>query len=139
MSKKKIYNKHLEKGRFYIHSDGHGGHPSLLYEKCDKKNIYFVVIFTSSPGPKRMKLKHSIEPTKVSKSFVHNMPTKSKRRDLGSRPLHGIKVNKEDKPLIKSIQRKKWFTRPVIDLTCEPLILFNQNKRGISTTKHTND
>ena len=37
MSKKKIYNKHLEKGRFYIHSDGHGGHPALLYKKRDKK------------------------------------------------------------------------------------------------------
>lgn len=40
MSKKKIYNKHLEKGRFYIHSDGHGGHPALLYKKSDKKNIF---------------------------------------------------------------------------------------------------
>ena len=107
MSKKKIYNKHLEKGRFYIHSDGHGGHPSLLYKKSDKRNVYFVVIFTSSPGPRRIKLRHSIEPIKVKSSFVHNMPTKSKRRDLGSRPLQGIKVNKEDKPLIESIKRKK--------------------------------
>ena len=38
MSKKKFYNKHLEKGRFYIHSDGHGGHPALLYKKRDRKN-----------------------------------------------------------------------------------------------------
>lgn len=56
MSKKKIYSKHLEKGRFYIHSDGHGGHPALLYKKRDKKNIYFIVVFTSSNGPKRKKL-----------------------------------------------------------------------------------
>ena len=27
-------------------------------------------------------------------------PSKSKRRDLGSRPLEGIKINKEDKPLL---------------------------------------
>ena len=107
MSKKKIYNKHLERGRFYIHSDGHGGHPALLYKKSDKKNIYFVIVFTSSPGPKRIKLKHSIEPIKVRVSFVHNTPLKSKRRDLGSRPLEGIKINKEDKPLIESIKRKK--------------------------------
>ena len=40
MSKKKFYNKHLEKGRFYIHSDGHGGHPALLYKKRDKKMIH---------------------------------------------------------------------------------------------------
>ena len=100
MSKKKIYNKHLERGRFYIHSDGHGGHPALLYKKSDKKNSYFVIVFTSSPGPKRIKLKHSIEPIKVRVSFVHNTPSKSKRRDLGSRPLEGIKINKEDKPKI---------------------------------------
>ena len=43
MSKKKIYNKHLEKGRFYLHSDGHGGHPALLYKKRDKKNKYYVL------------------------------------------------------------------------------------------------
>lgn len=107
MSKKKIYNKHLEKGPFYIHSDGHGGHPALLYKKRDKKNVYFIVLFTSSPGPKRIKLKHSIEPIKVKVSFVHNTPSKSKRRDLESRQLVGIKVNKEDKPLIESIKRKK--------------------------------
>ena len=40
MSKKKIYNKHLEKGRFYHRSDAKGGHPAYLYEKSDKKNIY---------------------------------------------------------------------------------------------------
>ena len=107
MSKKKIYNKHLERGRFYIHSDGHGGHPALLFKKSDKKNTYFVIVFTSSPGPKRIKLKHSIELIKVRVSFVHNTPSKSKRRDLGSRPLEGIKINKEDKPLIESIKRKK--------------------------------
>ena len=42
MSKKKIYNKHLEKGRFYLHSDGHGGHPALLYKKEIKRiNIMY--------------------------------------------------------------------------------------------------
>ena len=107
MSKKKIYNKHLEKGRFYIHSDGHKGHPALLYKKRDKRNEYYIVIFTSSPGRKRIKLKHSIEPVKIKVSFVHNTPSKSKRRDLGSRVLSGITINKEDKPLIESIKRKK--------------------------------
>ena len=107
MSKKKIYNKHLEKGRFYIHSDGHGGHPALLYKKRDKKNEYFVVVFTSSNGPKRIQLKHSIEPNKVKTSYVHKNPRKSKRKDLGSRSLTGLKINKEDKPLIVSIEKKK--------------------------------
>ena len=107
MSKKKKYNKHLEKGRFYIHSDRFGGHPALLYKKRDKKNIYFIVIFTSSPGPKRTKLKYSIEPIKIKISFAHNTPSIVKRRDLGSKPLEGIKIQKEDKPLIESIKRKK--------------------------------
>ena len=79
MSKKKTYNKHLEKGRFYIHSDGHGGHPALLYKKIDKRNKYYLVVFTSSPGPKRKRLKHSIEPIKVRVSYVHNTPKISKR------------------------------------------------------------
>lgn len=110
MSKKKIYNKHLERGRFYRHNDKHGGHPSLIYKKRDNKNRYYIIIFTSTNGPKRTKLKHSIEPIKIKMSFVHNTPTIAKRRDLGSKPMEGIKVNKEDKPLIKSIEKKKWFT-----------------------------
>ena len=107
MSKKKIYNKHLEKGRFYIHNDRHGGHPALLYKKRDNKNMYYIVIFTSSPGSKRTKLKHSIETIKIKVSFVHNLPAVVKRRDLGSKILIGIKINKEDKPLIRVIQKKK--------------------------------
>ena len=107
MSKKKIYSKHLEKGRFYIHSDGHGGHPALLYKKRDKKNEYYVVVFISSPGPKRKQLKHSIEPIKIKVSFVHNTPKIGKRREFGKTPMTGLKINKEDKPLIESIERKK--------------------------------
>lgn len=107
MSKKKIYSKHLEKGRFYLHSDRHGGHPSLLYKKNDRKNLYFVVIFTSKKGPKRTKLKHSIEPSKVKHSFVHNSPSIVTRRYLGPKELKGLKIKKDDKPLIKSIEKKK--------------------------------
>ena len=107
MSKKKIYSKHLEKGRFYIHSDGHGGHPALLYKKRDNKNIYFVVVFTSSNGPKRKKLKRSIQPAKIKTSYIHNMPRVAKRKDLGRKELKGISISKEDKPLVKSIEKKK--------------------------------
>ena len=107
MSKKKIYNKHLEKGRFCIHNDRHGGHPALLYKKRDKRNKYYVLIFTSSCGPKRTRLKHSIEPMKVRVSFVHNTPAIATRRDLGSKPMVGLKINKDDKPIIKNVQKKK--------------------------------
>ena len=107
MSKKKIYKKHLERGRFYLHSDRAGGHPALLYKKRDNKNRYFVVLFSSSNGPRRKKLKHSIEPNKIKQSFVRNNPKECKRRDLGSKELVGLKVHKEDKITIKIIERKK--------------------------------
>ena len=107
MSKKKLYNKHLEKGRFYIHNDKHGGHPAFLYKKRDNKNMYFILIFSSSYGLKRKRLKFSIEPKKVKVSFVHNTPSIVKRRELGSKQMVGIKINKQDKPLIKSIEKKK--------------------------------
>ena len=107
MSKKATYNKHLEKGRFYIHSDENGGHPALLYKKNDKKNKYYVVVFTSSEGPKRRALKHSIEPIKVKTSYVHNTPRIVKRKDLKSKPMKGLKIHEEDKDLIKSIKKKR--------------------------------
>lgn len=107
MSKKIIYSKHLEKGRFYIHSDGHGGHPALLYKKNDKKNKCYIVIFTSSDGPKRKLLNHSIEPEKIEKSYAHNTPKIVKRKDLGRNELKSIKINKEDKKIVEIIKRKK--------------------------------
>ena len=72
-----------------------------------KLGLYFIIVFTSSNGPKRKRLKHSIEPIKVKVSFVHNTPKISKRRELGSLPMAGLKIDKEDKPLIESIKRKK--------------------------------
>ena len=107
MSKKKIYNKHLEKGSFYLHNDRNGGHPSLLYKKRDKKNMYFVVVFTTKPGKKRTKLRFSIEPKSVKVTYVHNLPVVSKRKDMGKKELTRMKLSKEDKPLIKSIEKKK--------------------------------
>ena len=107
MSKKKLFKKHLEKGRFYLHNDNKGGHPAYLYKKFDKRNMYFVLVFTSSPGPKRIKLKYSIEPCKIKKSFVHSSPSVTKRRNLGSKKLIGIQIHKDDKPLIELIQKKK--------------------------------
>ena len=107
MSKKRLFNKHLLKGKFYVHGDGHGGHPALLYKKRDQKNKYYLVIFTSSPGPKRKRLKHSIEPSKTAMSFVHNTPKISKRRDIKSTPMENIHISKDDKPIIETIKRKK--------------------------------
>lgn len=107
MKSKIILNKKLQKGRFYYHSDRHGGHPALLYKKRDNDNLYFIIIFSSKPGKKRKKLKHSIEPSKVESSFVHTNPDVVKRRDLGSKRLEGISIDKEDKTTIEVIKRKK--------------------------------
>lgn len=107
MSKKIYVTKHLEKGRFYIHGDSRGGHPALLFFKNDNKNEYYILVFTSSKGRKRRQLKHSIEPSKVQKSYVHNRPEKVKRRELSNKTLNELKIHKDDKPLIRLIERKK--------------------------------
>ena len=134
MSKKIIYNKHLEKGRFYIHSDGHGGHPALLYKKNDKKNKYYVVVFTSSDGPKRQVLKHSIEPGKIETSYAQNTPKIVKRKDLGRNELKGLKISKEDKKIIETIKRKKVIHKTVSDLYVRITVkLLNQTPDFISS------
>ena len=107
MSKRKRFKKHLQNGRFYVHSDRNGGHPALLYKKRDQKNLYFIVVFTSSPGRNRIKLRHSLDPSRNNNSFVHDNPAISKRRDLGRKPLTRLKIHKEDKPLIRFIEKKK--------------------------------
>ncbi len=52
-------------------------------------------------------LKHSIEPIKIKITYVHNTPRISKRRDLSGKPMIGLKIHKDDKPLIDMIKRKK--------------------------------
>ena len=79
----------------------------VLPTQRDNKNLYFILIFTSSKGPKRKRLKHSIEPKKVKVSFVHNEPKIAKRRELGGKELVGMKIHRDDKSLIKSIKSKK--------------------------------
>ena len=107
MAKKKIYNKHLEKGRFYHRSDSRGGHPSLIYEKSDKKNKYKTLVFTSSHAEGTKKLTHSIDAVKPQKTYyVHLKVFIGKRRDFGRKVLTRLKVEKEDKMLLKIIVRK---------------------------------
>ena len=107
MSKKKIYSRHLMVGCFYLHDDSNGGHPSLLYKKIHSKNRYYVIIFTSKPGRKRKKLKHNIDVEKETPSYVHLVPVVCKRNMLGPKILTNFKINKEDKCLVKFIEKKK--------------------------------
>lgn len=107
ITKKKIYSKHLEKGKFYKHSDVNGGHPALIYKKDDSKDSYYAVCFTTSKGKKRVKLKHDINPNTNKDVYVLNNPIKSRRQNFSNWPFKGYRVHKDDKNTINKIKRKK--------------------------------
>lgn len=102
MSNKKIYNKHLEKGKFYIVNK----HPGLIVLKKDKKNIYIAVITGISQHRHQTKLKHPTE-TKAKVSFVNNRPVQGRRKHFGSKELVGMKIHRDDRITIKIIKRRK--------------------------------
>ncbi len=102
MSKKKIYNKHLEKGRFYVVNN----HPGLIVLKNDKKNIYIAVVTGTSQHRHQTQLKHPTE-RKVKISYVNNRPVIGKRKHFGSKELFGMKIHPEDRITIKIIKNRK--------------------------------
>ena len=102
MSKKKKYNKHLEKGKFYAVNK----HPGLIVLKNDKKSIYIAIITGTSRHRHQTKLKQSTEPG-IKESFVNNRPVQGKRKHFGSKELIGMKIHKDDRLLIKIIKRRK--------------------------------
>jgi len=102
MSKKIKYSKHLVKGKFYSVN----GHPGLIVFKNDAKNRYLAVVTGTSPGRHKTKLKHSTE-RKVKTSYINNRPVLGKRKHFGSKELIGMKIHKEDKPLVKAICKRK--------------------------------
>ena len=77
-------------------------------EKNTKKNKYWVVRFTSSPGRHRTKLKHQIDPNRKDDSYVINSPIIEKyERFLSPFPLENLRVHKDDLKTIRQIQKKK--------------------------------
>ena len=83
MSKKYIYLKHIEKGRFYhIHEGSPTGHPGMVFWKNDKRNLYLVLTTDSSIGKHRTKLKQKTSES-IKHSFVYNRPSLVKRKDIG--------------------------------------------------------
>lgn len=102
MSKKKIYKKHLEKGRFYSVNK----HPGLIVIKNDKKNVFIAVITGTSPHRHQTKLKHPTEKS-IKESFVNNRPIQGKRKNFGSKELIGTRIHPEDRITIKIISRRK--------------------------------
>ena len=102
------YKKPLIKGKFYRIKDSNGGHPSKLFKKSTKKNRYWIVRFTSSPGRHRTKLKHQIDPSRNGDSFVINNPTIEKYEDFSSPyPLDNLRIHKDDLKIVRKIQKKK--------------------------------
>ena len=102
MSKKKIYNKHLEKGRFYSINK----HPGLIVFKNDKENVYIAVVTGTSRKRHQTVLKHPTEPN-INVSYVNNRPVQGKRKHFGSRELVGLKIHFEDRITIKIIANRK--------------------------------
>ena len=102
MSKKVIYNKHLEKGRFYSVLK----HPGLIVFKNDKKNIYVAIITGTSQKRHQTRLKHPTEKG-IKQSFVNNRPVQGKRKHFSSKELVGMKIHSEDRIIIKIIKRRK--------------------------------
>lgn len=109
MARKKIVNKKLHKGRYYLHRDNSkvGFHPSYIYYKNDNKNQYKLVCFTTSSGSHRTRLNKNINPNSSSPCYVLNSPRIAKRKSI-SYELKGYKVTDlRDKYIIMRIKKKK--------------------------------
>ena len=101
--------KILHKGKYYWHRDSSikQRHPALIYKKREKKNKYYVICFTSSPGRGRTKLNKNINPNSNDACYALRTPQISKRKSFGSELL-GYKItDKFDKTRIKYIKNKK--------------------------------
>ncbi len=100
--------KKLLRGKFYLHNDKNGGHPALVFSTNARKNKYKAVKFTHHKTSKTIALKHNIDPSaKKQKTYVHKKPIVARKREFGSKQLSGLRIHKDDKPLIRKIQRSK--------------------------------
>ena len=101
MSKNRIK---IFRGKFYSNYRTGGGHPSLVFSKNKKKNLYSCVVFDTTDGKHRKPLIHPIS-DKVDKSFVQNRPLICQKNDFGNHELKNLKINKEDKPRVEWVKR----------------------------------
>ena len=108
MSKKKIVNKRLLKGKFYVVHDGSAsGHPGMIYWKQDKKNLYLVIVTGTSYTKDLIKLIHPTDKN-VKQSFIKKKPFLGKRKDFGSKEMKGMKFHKIDKKrVIREVSKKE--------------------------------
>ena len=104
MSKKRIVDKKLKKGKFYaVHEGSKHGHPGKLYWKNDQKNLYLFLKTGTSPSPENIVL---IVPTEdgVRRSYVYKRPLLAKRRDVGQE-LPRMMFSKKDKKLLRKLSQ----------------------------------
>ncbi|GEM_PF-1138767 len=105
MSKKRIVDKKLKKGKFYaVHEGSKHGHPGKLYWKNDQKNLYLFLKTGTTPSPENIVL---IVPTErgIKKSFVYKRPVLAKRRDVGGE-FPSMRFGKKDRVLLKEISAR---------------------------------
>lgn len=95
----------LLRGKFYFCYTV-GIHPALIFKKNKKKNRYDALIFGTTEGHHRIILKKPLSKG-INKSVIHSKPLRGTRIDFGDRELEGMKVSKEDKPLLNSIKKIK--------------------------------
>ena len=113
MSKKKIVQKKLWKGRFYVvHEGSPRGHPGKLYWKNDNKNLYLFIKTGTTPTPETIVLFFPTEKG-ISKSYVYKKPVLAKRRDVGGE-LPNLSISKKDKRILKEVSSKGFAETPSI-------------------------
>ncbi len=131
MSKKKIINKKLRKGRFYLVHDGSkSGHPGMIYWKNDNKNLYLALTTETTYNKNLIKLHHKVSPN-VKVSFVNKRPFLGKRKNFGDKSLIAIRFHKNDKKrVLRAISKKE--PRYSTDITRKDKRYFKKrNKRKI--------
>lgn len=106
--KKTAPKKKLLRGKFYLHGDKNGGHPALVFSTNARKNRYKAVKFTHHKRKDTVPLKHNINPSEKNKiTYVKKRPIVSKRRDFYPKEIKGLRIHKDDKSLIRKIQKSK--------------------------------
>ena len=96
----------LFRGRFYSNFKTGGGHPALIISKNKNRNEYTCVVFDSTNGRHRTKLRHPISKNE-SNSYIQNRPFISRKNDFGNHQLEGLIIHKDDKILVELVKRRK--------------------------------
>lgn len=97
--------KKIRRGKFYI-SYPSGGHPSLIFRKNKRKNMYDAIVFGTTPGHHRIVLSYPIS-LNIRVSVIHTRPIRGVRSDFGDKELAGLTIHKADKIKLEIVKRKK--------------------------------